>query len=256
MLRRMLPCLLIALFTCACLFGAQAATPTVPAPTATLTATLTVEPSQTPEPTQTPTDVPTDTPTATTAPTDTPQPTATLTATPQPTAQTNTGANLREGPGVVYPVIQSVPKDAQVQVLERDANGDWFHIQTSDGKDGWLSKKVITFTFDPMSIPLASVIPPTPVYTMTPAATDTSVVPTSALPQNVHLKITNGLNILIYIYLKGPQTYNFTIKANSTQDEFVTAGSYQYDVSASGYNDLTGTHEWSAGDYTWNFTPK
>jgi len=81
---------------------------------------------------------------------------------------------------------------------------------------------------------------------------DTGAV-TLALPQDVHITITNRLSVAFYLYLKGPQNYSFNIAAGQTIEVYVASGVYYFVASASGFSDLVGNKEWSAGDYTWEF---
>jgi hypothetical protein len=250
--KKIIVCLLaVLLTTCACVIGIRSPTPT-PQPTPTSlptatdlpTATNTITVTLTPEPTLTPTLIPTDT----TLPTDT------ITATPLPAATVKNNANLREGPDVIYPVIISIPAGSTLIVLERNDASDWFKVtDQKTGKTGWVSIKVIEFTFDPQALPIATDIPPTPSavpYTLPPAATSTS-----ELPLDVHLSITNNLSVPLSIYLQGPATYHFTIQAGDTSEVDVASGSYHFVASAYGYVDLTGDKDWAAGSYTWDFTP-
>lgn len=54
------------------------------------------------------------------------------------------GVNVREGPGINYPVIQRVNKNDQYLYLSEQ--GDWFELQLPDGKQawvaGWLATKI------------------------------------------------------------------------------------------------------------------
>jgi uncharacterized membrane protein len=111
-----------------------------PVPTATSTATLTPTQTQTPIP---PTATPTITPTVTLTPT--------LTDTPSPSptpmlalvvAGESGGAFLREEPGYLAPSLGLLANGTLVQVLPdapvTSGGGIWVHIQTGDGKQGWI----------------------------------------------------------------------------------------------------------------------
>ncbi len=53
-------------------------------------------------------------------------------------------ANIREGPGINYPVI-SVAKEGKVfERLDDVRGGKWIKIKTQDGTEGWISKKVVS----------------------------------------------------------------------------------------------------------------
>jgi hypothetical protein len=71
------------------------------------------------------------------------RPTATPTVTPLPTEGSSSGsfiltvevpANCRQGPGVVYPVVDSVPAGGQVQVIGKSADGTWWYSQLKNDK--------------------------------------------------------------------------------------------------------------------------
>ncbi|RME82338.1 MAG: DNRLRE domain-containing protein, partial [Caldilineae bacterium] len=121
------------------------ATPT-PTTTPTPTATPTPSPTSTPSPTATPTSTPT--PTATPTPTGTPTPTSTATATPtrsptptqsptpvstpSPTPTptpfarvTALRAPVRSGPGLNYPVLDTLPRNRILPVFGRDTTSGW-----------------------------------------------------------------------------------------------------------------------------------
>ena len=55
---------------------------------------------------------------------------------------TGSGANIREGPGINYPVL-SVVKEGEVFERLDEEYGKWIKIKTQDGTEGWISKKVV-----------------------------------------------------------------------------------------------------------------
>lgn len=130
------------------------------APTSTPTP---VPPSLTPMATRTPAVQPTDTPVP---PTATPRVTATSSAL---TVTITVGANVRAGPGTVYPVLVGLPAGAVEDVVGRDASGTWYviSVQGLGGKTGWVSAQVATLSGDPADLPVVTA-PPTPVATATP----------------------------------------------------------------------------------------
>jgi hypothetical protein len=202
--------------------------------------TLTALPSATPRPTKTP--IPTQTATSTPLPTDT--------ATPVPplTAILNNNGNLRSGPGVGYTIIVSLTTGTEVEVLEKDPESGWFRVMVVDtGQFGWISIGLLTYDFDIDLIPIAEVIPPTPTYA--------PVQPTTSIPDNfdVHIAITNGLDVPITIYLSGTYTTTITVQSGQTLNVDLPTGSYSYTVYAYGYNSLSGSKSWDAGEWTWDF---
>lgn len=153
--------------------------PVAQAPTAASTATprpTDPPPTVTPLPTATPTPMPpTATPTPTLAPTDTPSPSPT----PAPAASvTGDSINVRSGPGTVYPVVAQAKKGEALPVVSRTQDGVWLEVTLADGKQGWVSAKLVTLNVPVESLPIAKVIPPTP----KPAPTKAAVTPKPTYP--------------------------------------------------------------------------
>jgi uncharacterized protein YgiM (DUF1202 family) len=114
------------------------------------TATLLPIVSQTPRLTATPVPSRTPLPTFTFTPTETVDPpTATLSPTPTATAtivgivQSMQRVNVREGPGVDYDSFTSLAAGAGVQIMGRDAAGEWLNIRMEDGTEGWIASRLI-----------------------------------------------------------------------------------------------------------------
>ncbi len=103
-----------------------------------------------PTATQTPTPIPTSSPiqtaTATLMATPSPSPSATLaanaTATPAPAGLLEVvlafDSNLREGPGIEYPVAAYRLAGQKLNVLGRNSFGNWLYVETQDGLQAWL----------------------------------------------------------------------------------------------------------------------
>ncbi len=103
-------------------------------------------------------------------------------------------ANLRSGPGEVYPVIGKVNQAAVIEVVGKSQDSTWLIARTAEGAEGWIAAKLVTVqgTLDRVSVVAA---PPTPTprpATPTPAATATSapVAPRPAAPPT-------GANLLL-----------------------------------------------------------
>jgi hypothetical protein len=214
----------------------------------TLTAmTLTAMPTATPRPTATPTHTPTPLPTATFTPT--PLPTDTPTPDAPPSAVLTANANLRSGPGVAYAVVVSLTSGTTVEVLEQDPQSTWFRVQV-EGSDttGWISMSLVTYDFDINSIPVAEVIPPTPTF-----APVVPTTPAEPLNYDVHIAVTNDLEVAVTVYLSGTYTTSFTVQSGQTITVDVPSGSYGYTAYAYGYSNLNGSKSWDPGDWTWEF---
>ena len=122
--------------------------------------------SPTPQP---PTSTPTATPVLETA-------TPTLTATPSaPTLTGAYNANVRQGPGEEYPVIDFLLSGQQGQVLGRYDNspiGTWYYIRRiGTGLNGWVYSGAVTVGGDLSKVPVLEA-PPTP----TPGPSPTSAI--------------------------------------------------------------------------------
>ncbi len=136
-------------------------------------------PTPTPFPTPTATPVP---PTATAAPaanvqaTDTPvteaqaptaaippaTPTATATATPEPQIVSIQVVNVRSGPGIEYPIIDSLDGGVQARIVGKSPAGDWWQVRLPNEKLGWVFAKIVDTLGDTLGIPVASNIPAPP----------------------------------------------------------------------------------------------
>ncbi len=105
-------------------------------PTATPTAT---------RPTATPIPFPSPTPTRTPRPAPAAAaPAAAVTATPAPEAQVevvSVGLNIRQGPGLNYPVISTASMGDRFPISGADPSRSWFQVQLAGGRVGWISGK-------------------------------------------------------------------------------------------------------------------
>ncbi len=184
--RILLPaCLLIA----ASLLVACGSNPTPPPiagppPTATATSLPTRVPSSTPAPTPTALILPTSTPAPTLTPRP-PTPTRSVVATPTPEASltetaapvagpqmsqqisgpavtvSSAGANVRSGPGTVYPVIGGASKGQQLAVTGRLQDGSWWQVSYL-GKPAWIAASVVSASAETTKVAVVAQLPPTP----------------------------------------------------------------------------------------------
>ena len=123
-------------------------------------------------------------PAATPAPvaTDTPMPTATFTptATPSPFVVVQSGlVNLRQGPGVEYPLVAQLGPDIPVAIIGQNPEGTWFQICCVSGEAVWVAKSHVNVANDATVIAL--VIPDAP-PTATPTGTPTITATPTATP--------------------------------------------------------------------------
>lgn len=97
---------------------------------------------------------------------------------PVPHCVVNSGrVNVREGPGVVFAIIGTVPRGEGFDVQARNVAGDWYRFCCVGGRSGWISAPLLICTDDEL-IPVAKDIPtppdtPTPTNAPTPTNTPT-----------------------------------------------------------------------------------
>ncbi|MBL8101345.1 MAG: SH3 domain-containing protein [Anaerolineales bacterium] len=122
---------------------------------------------------------PTSTPVFTETPTSTAAPEACA-----PTVTTSVVANVRSGPGQVYPILGTLPQGGTANVAGKSFDNAWWYIEFAGGTGGyaWISTSVT----NPSCIPstLASIAaPPTPIVpTGAPSNTAVVAAPPSATP--------------------------------------------------------------------------
>ncbi len=64
-----------------------------------------------------------------------------LLSTTQTVITTSDTCNIRKGSGKEFPITMIAEKGASFKVLKK--NGDWYHIQDSDGDRGWIYKTLV-----------------------------------------------------------------------------------------------------------------
>lgn len=122
------------------------------------------------------------------APVQTPTPTPTLTPTPTPTPLPTTAANratvtggvvnIRQGPGVVYPILTTAVRGDMLIVRGQNQAGDWLQIQLADGSLGWIARSLTDFRGTAPIVaapPLPPTVPPPPPPPSVPTHTPTPV---------------------------------------------------------------------------------
>jgi len=134
-------------------------------PTHTVSSTATAQPTATPSATASagPTR-----PAPTYTPTPTETPTRTATTTPEsPAVLVESAANVRAGPGTVYPIIGGARAGQRLPVIGQ--YGDWWQIMIS-GRIGWIWGALVTPNAAARQAPQVKDLPPPP-PTQTPAPT-------------------------------------------------------------------------------------
>jgi hypothetical protein len=141
-------------------------------PLVTLPPTPQPPPSATATPRASATSAPTNRPTALTSPTanatatPTLAPTPTLIATPGPTATPAPVAvinvrllNVRQGPGLEYPVLSEAPLGTAFTVIGRSFNASWWQVCCIAEEPGWLFSESVVVEGDTGDIPIVNVPP-------------------------------------------------------------------------------------------------
>ncbi|MBE0672472.1 MAG: SH3 domain-containing protein [Anaerolineales bacterium] len=147
---------------------------------------------ETATPTSTPTPVLSETPTATT-----------VAEACTPTVTTSVVANVRSGPGQVYPILGTLPQGGTANVAGKSFDNAWWYIEFAGGTGGyaWISTSVT----NPSCIPstLASIAaPPTPIVP-TGAPSNTAVV---AAPPSATSTSGGGIILLPPIFFINTST--------------------------------------------------
>lgn len=113
----------------------------------------------------------------------TPTPSPTHTPVPPVYVITKEQANVRQGPGVAYPVVTRLEPGTQVTVVGRNPAGDWWKICCVNGADVWISDALVRVEGPLWTVAEVTDIPPpptsqpTPTLTATPAPTATYAWP-------------------------------------------------------------------------------
>ena len=164
------------------------------APRPTFTPTPFVAPTDTPVPpadtpvpaTATPAVPATDTPVPPTptpsVPTDTPVP-PTPTSPPVPFVTVSSDKlNVREGPGTAYGRVGQVTKGQRLDIVGKNAAGDWWQVCCVDGQQVWIVDRLVQAQGDLGNVKVAAAIAPPP-PTATPRPTDTPAPTPTPVPQ-------------------------------------------------------------------------
>ncbi|KXK23038.1 MAG: NLP/P60 protein, partial [Chloroflexi bacterium OLB15] len=139
--------------------GSAATVEPLPA-TATLAPIISLTPRFTATPIPTRTEMPTETLTPSQTFTEAP-PTETFTPSPTPpitgSVYSVNDVNLREGPGVTFPLITALRPGTSVEVVATDTSGAWYNVRMEDGDEGWISATLVRL--EPTNTPLPSATP-------------------------------------------------------------------------------------------------
>lgn len=65
------------------------------------------------------------------------------------------------------------------------------------------------------------------------------------------VRITNSLGVSIKVTLNGPEQRSFTIRGQGVMEVELAAGTYNFEIVATGYYPVTGTRSFVPGENTW-----
>lgn len=85
-----------------------------------------------------------------------------------PSASSAVLVNVRNGPGVEYPVVDSLDAGETAAITGKSSAGDWWQVALSDGQSGWVMSQLVSASGDTSSVGVPADIP-TPPPTATPA---------------------------------------------------------------------------------------
>lgn len=85
-----------------------------------------------------------------------------------PSASSAVLVNVRNGPGVDYPVVDSLDPGEAAAITGKSSAGDWWQVALGDGQNGWVMSQLVSTSGDTSSVVVPADIP-TPPPTATPA---------------------------------------------------------------------------------------
>ena len=88
---------------------------------------------------------------------------------------TTEAANVRSGPGLIYPVVASYWKGEELEAIGRNSESTWLKIASVDGTQGWIAASVVELNTSPDILPIVEA-PPTPTPRPTSATSPGQVV--------------------------------------------------------------------------------
>lgn len=77
-------------------------------------------------------------------------------------------ANVRSGPGTIYPVVGQLQQNQACPIAGRNADNSWWNLECGNGVSGWISDTVVRTVADPDRLPVLIVPPPAAVQPPTP----------------------------------------------------------------------------------------
>lgn len=175
-------------------------------------------------------------------PTFTPGPptaTPTNTGTPLPPVTVRVkvdNANVRQGPGPLYPSITKLKLGTEITVVGRNRAGDWWKVCCVNGQDVWIADSVVEATGPIWAVAEVVNIPPPPPTAIPPPPTATRApTPTFAWPFHVEGGLVKEyanpgnnffrVDAIIYNGTTPLYGYKLRIRKTSTGQEWMSEGS-------------------------------
>ncbi len=90
--------------------------------------------------------------------------------------------NVRQGPGMAFPVVTKVAQGQTVSLLGRNAQSSWLLVRTSSGTQGWASSAHIQANMPLSSLPVVNTPPPPNHATVSVGALNVRVAPSPNAP--------------------------------------------------------------------------
>jgi hypothetical protein len=102
------------------------------------------------------------------------------TATPFPPVVLRNNANVRAGPGTVYPVLAVFTAGKQVEIVGRNHAGNWLACVLPGNQQGWISVNSLQVDFDINLLAELAALPEPTLAPLPPTATPQSGVPAAS----------------------------------------------------------------------------
>lgn len=120
--------------------------------------------------------------------------------------------NIREGPGVTYPVLGVLRQDFEVPISGQDLVSGWWQITLPDGREGWVTNLpvYVDISGDTSSVPEVTVLPAESV------AQSTTIAPVDTGP------VSTGGGTLVFQTASGGPIY--AVNADGSNLRYLTTG--------------------------------
>ncbi|MDM8532960.1 SH3 domain-containing protein [Anaerolineales bacterium HSG25] len=149
------------------------------------------------------------TPTPTVSPTTTPLPSATPAVLPIKAEILAGALNLRTGPGLNYPHLDTLLRGQQLSVQGRDQAGNWLQVSTDTAQQGWISAQPRYTRLRHGSLADLSIV--TPTLVIPPALAETTSV-SNTLPMSI-----SSSGTLIFATSSGGELYRINTDGSNLQ---------------------------------------